>query len=83
MVGNLGGGSLMRYTVIGIPVNLASRLLGLAKDGEIVISNDVYLEVHLFPEVHVRSESDVRLKGIDAPQTIYHLESPQPIRTVE
>jgi class 3 adenylate cyclase len=74
MVGNLGGGALKRYTAIGTPVNIASRLLSLAKDGQIVVSDSIFNDVRMSPDIQVTTTDDVILKGIDTPQTVYHLQ---------
>ena len=49
--GNIGTQVKMEYTVIGDSVNIASRLNGLAKSGEIVISKNVFKQVHELVEV--------------------------------
>ncbi len=76
MLGNLGAGGLQRYTVVGNVVNLASRYLGLALDGEIVVSPEIYAEYITSPtpaNVTVTETSNVAIKGIDTPQQVYCL----------
>jgi class 3 adenylate cyclase len=73
VAGNVGGEKLMRYTVIGAPVNMAHRLLGLASDGEIIVSTEVFRDAMLPPNVQVETLADVAIKGIDTPQMVYKL----------
>lgn len=75
MIGNLGAGSLQRYTVIGNVVNLASRYVGLAKDGEIIISPEVYDEAQIPDDVPVTVLPDVNIKGISGAQHVYRLQA--------
>jgi len=72
MVGNIGGGGVERYTVMGSVVNLASRLVELAEDGDVVISSEVLNELHLPNEIRAIAVQ-AQIKGIDTPQAIFKL----------
>lgn len=49
VVGNIGSPQHMDYTVIGDEVNVAARLQGIAKGGQILVSRSVYdVTKHLF-----------------------------------
>ena len=61
------------FTIIGPVVNLASRIQGAAKAGEILVSKEVYaLVADLFPNSEPRV---CQLKGIEQPLTVYRLMS--------
>lgn len=72
IVGNIGSRQHMDYTAIGDPVNVASRLQGLAKAGQILVSESIYnktkdeFEYRKFHEV-------VTLKGRQEPVQIYEV----------
>ena len=59
----------MEYTVLGHPVNLASRLCDRAKGGEIVIGVGTYTrlrrrEARILQEVDVEPKGQVEVKGL-------------------
>jgi adenylate cyclase len=46
IVGNIGSPQHMDYTAIGDEMNIASRLQGLAKGGQILVTRSVYEATH-------------------------------------
>ena len=70
-VGNIGSDSHKDYTVIGNQVNVASRLVALAKPGQILISQRTYSRVKDF--VNVKSEGEIKVKGIHNPVPTYNV----------
>ena len=59
------------FTIIGPTVNIASRIQGEAKAGEILASVDVYKQV---ADMFAKSESRAcQLKGIGEPVAVYPL----------
>jgi adenylate cyclase len=69
-IGELGT-SYKDFTAIGPVVNLASRIQGQAKPGEILVTGDVYCQVEdLFPDADTRI---CELKGIEKPVKTYAL----------
>ena len=68
-VGTLGSEKKMEYSAIGVPVNVSARLQGLAKDGELFITERVYQK--LKGKIHVESKGEVALKNISGKVKIY------------
>jgi adenylate cyclase len=60
-VGNVGGGVIADYTVLGDTVNVAARLQGAAAPGEVLVTEETYRYVdQVFPSAPVR---ELELKG--------------------
>ena len=71
--GNIGSANLRRldYTVIGDSVNTAQRLQSVAKQGQILISEDSYQKVK--DSFHCEKVGEVSLKHKSKPVTIYEV----------
>ncbi len=72
-VGNFGSSSQLAYTIMGTPVNLASRLQSHAKPGVIMISEDTYQLVKDRFECVI--QPPIEVKGISYPVQAYEISS--------
>jgi len=68
-VGEFGCEQRTDYTIIGHTANLGARICGVAKPGEVLISQETYDLIK--DEVEVTPRSGVQLKGIDHAVTVY------------
>jgi adenylate cyclase len=69
IAGAIGSSRTLQYTVIGDPVNLASRLCSVAKAGEVIISEYTMRLVH--DDVLLEPREAVRVKGKSQALQIY------------
>jgi len=74
IVGNVGSPTYMNYTVVGDTVNVASRLVGLAGRGEIILSESVLKAIdHMTVAQYAEALAPVNLKGKSQPQQLYKI----------
>ena len=69
IVGSIGAPQLMSYTVIGDVVNVAARLQGEARAGEVLITSDTYQLVA--DDVDAEELGSIYVKGRLSPVTMY------------
>lgn len=72
IIGEFGCQKRTDYTVIGHAANLGSRICGVAKGGQVLISQETYDVVH--DEVNVVPITGVRLKGVTGEVTVYQVD---------
>ncbi len=71
--GVLGSVRKKEFTSIGMAVNIAARLQGLAREGEVLITEDTL--ARLPDKIHACPLEPVLVKGVDKPIRIYRVQS--------
>ncbi|MBI2254529.1 MAG: AAA family ATPase [Proteobacteria bacterium] len=71
LASGLGSSAHSSYTVIGSAVNLAARLMALAKPGETLVSAEIVRHLDGYYTVEERSAQSI--KGMDVPVDIYRV----------
>jgi class 3 adenylate cyclase len=67
-------GSLRKkeFTSVGMPVNIAARLQGLARAGEILVDAPIHRQVAA--EIKAEALPPTAVKGVDAPLQVYRID---------
>jgi len=68
-LGTIGAGERLDFTVIGSSVNLAARLQGLARGGDIIIDEPTYQRIK--QTITVQQGRRVPVKGFEEPVLVY------------
>jgi adenylate cyclase len=83
VMGNVGAESRMSFRMVGEPMNRSHRLVDLAEDGQIIISQLVHDSLkeqapQLAESILLEQVGPVKLKGISPPQIIYRAQIERP-----
>lgn len=74
-VGGIGNDMFMNYTVMGDPVNMASRIEHIAAEGEIIVGELTHKLTKA--SFRYREARNIEVKGKTEPQTVYELIGPK------
>lgn len=73
LAGNMGSTERMEYTVVGDSVNLASRLSGTGEPGQLIITEDVFIEQGLESSVLTEVKDLIKIRGKTLPVKILNV----------
>jgi adenylate cyclase len=71
LAGNMGSRDRMQYTVVGDSVNLASRLCGTGEPGQIVITEETWLQPAVRERVLAARHRSINVRGKSEPVSTY------------
>lgn len=85
VVGNVGAESRMSFRMVGAAMNKASRLVDMAEDGYIIISDTMLAALEasvpqLLQRIPFEQLEPVSLKGLAKPQLIYRTQIRRPLK---
>lgn len=72
-VGNIGSEKMMRYNVIGRPVNECSRIESCSTGGQVLASEKILKQLSDDCEVIIENEAAIQAKGVKKPLKIYEI----------
>ena len=76
LMGNVGAESRLSFRMVGAAMNTAHRLVDLAGDGQIIISQAVHTDIvnampNVVNRIHFTETEPIKLRGISPPQILY------------
>ena len=80
VVGNIGSEARAKYGIVGSAVNLTQRIQGVAKGGEVVMSDSIYHYAGSF--LDIGKSFEVQLKGLQERMKL-HIPSPEALHAAK